>query len=272
MFMGMAKFGRRVAQAWLLIVALHGIPAAAALNESAWPLLKESIFAGREVIVSESLRIEGPKGAENAAQVPVTLWVDRTGFPADDKVQRIYLLVDANPIPLAATYHVADLPGEQIHLSTRIRIETDSHIRAIAETSDGKLFMASTVIHAGGGCAGAVDADDAAVRAGAGQIKTQFVPPAKKKDLGAVAFTIKHPMYTGLQKDKNTGNLMPAYYVKQAAFSYNGSKIMQADFNVGTAENPYLRFNFTPQVSSILNVRAQDNEDRSFEQKVEIIR
>jgi sulfur-oxidizing protein SoxY len=75
-----------------------------------------------------------PVGAENAEQVPITLIVKNQ---AKDTIISIYIFIDANPIPLTVTYQSLQI-FNQLTLSTRVQLDSDSTIRAIAETRSGK--------------------------------------------------------------------------------------------------------------------------------------
>jgi sulfur-oxidizing protein SoxY len=188
---------------------------------------------------------------------------------AADAIQKVYLIVDANPIPLAAIYHFTPLNGKA-QVSTRIRMETDSYIHAVGETADGKLYMTALVIRAAGGCGGIVDGDDSAIRAAAGKIKLSVDEPVKFGEPNSATFLIKHPMFTGLQRDLVSGGYRPAFFMSKADFSYNGKPLMRIDFGVGTSEDPYIRFLYQPDGPGLMEVRAADNEGKEFTHQLEV--
>ena len=41
-----------------------------------------------------------------------------------------------------------------------------------------------------------------------------------------VKVLISHPMDTGLEKDKKTGNLIPAHFIQEVVCEHNGTKVM----------------------------------------------
>lgn len=237
-------------------------------SDQLWPLVKEAFFASRTIEEASFIKISGPRRAESGAQVPVTLSIDKPQSAAD-AIKNVYLLVDANPIQLVATYHLSELLGK-LQLSTRIRMETDSYVRAIGETADGKLYMSVIQIRAAGGCGGTVDNDDAAVRATAGKIKLNVESPVTFGQATPATFIIKHPMRTGLQRDLVSQGYVPAFYIQKAAFTYNGKPVMNVDIGVGTSEDPYMHFDFVPDAPGILEVKATDNEGQSFTQHVDV--
>jgi len=56
---------------------------------------------------------------------------------------------------------------------------------------------------------------------------------------------IKHPMETGLRKDKKTGKKIPAHYIKEVVCEHNGEKVCVANWGVAVSKNPYLSFRFS---------------------------
>lgn len=238
-------------------------------SDALWPVLKESFFAGKKIETVDFIKLEGPpKRAESGAQVPLTLTVDKP-LNAADAVTKVYLFVDANPIPLAATYHFTPLNGKA-QLSTRIRLETDSYIHAVGETADGKLVMSAIAIRASGGCGGPVDGDESAIRAASGKIKMSIEQPVKFGEPNPATVMVKHPMFTGLQRDLVSGGYRPAFYMKKLDVRYNGQPVMNVEFGVGTAEDPYLRFFYQPAGAGTMDVEATDNEGKVFTHQVEI--
>lgn len=253
---------------WILMSLIAWVFSAHAESDpSKWPVVKEAFFSGRSITPVDYITFTAPRRAESGAQVPIEISVDQSKAGAQP-IQHLYLLVDANPIPLAATYHLTDQVGN-FKLSTRIRMEMDSYIRAVGETADGKLVMGSVEVRAAGGCGGMIDADEKEIRASAGKIKLH-VESAQTDGSQVVTFIIKHPMRTGLQRDLVSQGFIPAFYINKAQFSFNQQPVLSVDVNVGTSEDPYIRFEFHPKQSGLLKVDAQDNEGKSFQQETEL--
>jgi sulfur-oxidizing protein SoxY len=250
------------------ILLVASLSAFAEPDPKLWPVVKEAFFANREMKEVDFIKIDAPRRAESGAQVPVTYIIDNAAAKGV-KIVKLYAFVDANPIPLTATYHLTDALGD-FNLSTRIRFETDAFVRLVGETADGKLYVASRPIRAAGGCGGTVDGDEAAIRASAGKIKFKVDDPVKIGSATAATFNIKHPMRTGLQRELVSQGFVPAFYINKAEFKYNGKPVMTVDVGVGTAEDPYFKFNFVPDAPGKLEVVATDNEGKSFTQEVEV--
>ena len=71
----------------------------------------------------------------------------------------------------------------------------------------------------------------------AGKIKIR----AKEKDgTATVKFLMKHPMETGLRKDRKTGKAIPAHFISDVTLSLNGTSVMTAYLGPAVSKDPYL--------------------------------
>lgn len=236
-------------------------------NPTLWPVMKEAFFEKRPMTEVTFMKIDAPRRAESGAQVPVTYSIDNAAA-GGVKITKLYAFVDANPIPLTATYHLTEALGD-FQLATRIRFETDAFVRLVGEDAKGNLYLASREIRAAGGCGGTVENDEAATRAAAGKIKMK-VDEVKIGAPTPATFNIKHVMRTGLQRDLVSQGFVPAFYINKTEFKYNGKPVMTVDVGVGTSEDPYFKFNFVPKEPGKLEVVATDNEGKSFTHAVDV--
>ena len=103
-----------------------------ASSDKIWDSIKGDVFGDRPILVDTGLvRIEAPKRAQDAALVPVDIFIDPT--KAKDGVKAVTMIIDVNPAPVAATFTLGKDAGVT-HLSTRVRVNDYSYLRAIAET------------------------------------------------------------------------------------------------------------------------------------------
>ena len=65
-----------------------------------------------------------------------------------------------------------------------------------------------------------------------------------KKDMANVKVLAKHPMETGLRKDKKTGKLIPAKFIQELVCKHGDKVVFHADFGRSVSKNPYLSFSF----------------------------
>lgn len=65
-----------------------------------------------------------------------------------------------------------------------------------------------------------------------------------KGDVVTVKALMKHPMETGLRKDKKTGKKIPAHFIQEVNCEHNGKNVMTALWGPAVSKNPYLSFKF----------------------------
>ncbi len=63
-----------------------------------------------------------------------------------------------------------------------------------------------------------------------------------KGDAVLIKALMTHPMETGLRKDKATGKVVPADYIKNVKCEMAGKVIMNCNWNATVSKNPYLSF------------------------------
>src|SRR6516225_6216921 len=165
--------------------------AAASPKQDRWASLVGEIFKGRPLADGTGLvGIEMPARAEDAAIVPVTM---RVTLPPGDsrRLQALTLVIDDNPVPVAATFTFGDNAGVSV-ISTRVRVNSYTDVHVVAELSDSKLYFAKTYVKASGGCSApaAKNADEAI--ANLGQMKfTVFGKPSSAQREAQIM--IRHP-------------------------------------------------------------------------------
>src|SRR3954454_5848340 len=142
-------------------------PAASPEAYDPWPGLVRDIFNDRPMNDgNDVIAIEMPYRAEDAAIVPVTLKTKLS--PGDSRhVVSITLVIDQNPAPMAAKFGLG--PNARVsEISTRVRVNNYSDVHAVAELSDGKLYVTETYVKAPGGCSApaAKNAEEANSRLG----------------------------------------------------------------------------------------------------------
>jgi sulfur-oxidizing protein SoxZ len=54
---------------------------------------------------------------------------------------------------------------------------------------------------------------------------------------------VQHPMDSGYVKDAQ-GTLIPAHFIQQLTFEYNGKTVFLADWGPAVSKDPYVKFTF----------------------------
>ena len=87
-------------------------------------------------------------------------------------------------------------------------------------------------------------------------------------DVVDVKVLIQHPMDTGLMKDK-TGKLIPAHFIDQVVATLNGKTVIDSQWGVGIAQNPFLGFRIKGgKPGDKVAVNAVDNLGNKFDGEV----
>ena len=143
----MSIFARLTVPVLVAVLCLAGPTAARAQSaaagseqpsEEAWNSIKGDIFKDRPILDGAGLvTLDAPRRAEDAAVVPIGM---RVNFAAGDKrtLQSLTLVIDENPAPVAGTFTIGPHSGVT-SISTRVRVNSYSYVRVIAELSDGQL-------------------------------------------------------------------------------------------------------------------------------------
>ncbi|MFK7966359.1 MAG: quinoprotein dehydrogenase-associated SoxYZ-like carrier [Burkholderiaceae bacterium] len=228
-----------------------------------WEKLRPQLFGERQIYLPPSqITIDVPKRAAFGGSVPVKVTLAHPQDP-DLYVKRLYLVIDNNPSPLAATIDVTPEIG-QADFETRVRVDTYSHVRAIAELSDGQLHMDVGYVKTSGGCS-APPNRERPEEIGKILLRTASGEAAPRPDRPvAVDFKIRHPNDTGFELNQQTVMFIPPNFIRNLNITYQGKNIWHAELDFSISENPYFRFNVLPGSGGILQADAQDTNGNAF--------
>jgi len=242
-------------------------PAATPEADDPWPGLVQDIFNNRAMNDGAGvIAIEMPYRAEDAAIVPVTL---RTTLPPGDgrRVVAITLVIDQNPAPMAARFELGQ-DSSVSKISTRVRINNYTDVHAVAELSDGKLYMTKAYVKASGGCSApaAKNAEEAKARLGQMRFR-QFAKPGEGPASGAreAQIMVGHPNNSGLQMDQLTHLYIPAFFVNELRIWQDDSLVLAMQGGISISEDPNIRFTYLLNGAKRFRVEAKDTEGHVFQ-------
>jgi len=242
-------------------------PTLAAEPNDAWPGLVQDIFNNRPMNDGSGvISVEMPVRAEDAAIVPVTL---RTRLSAGDsrQVVNITLVIDQNPAPMAAKFQLG--PDARVsEISTRVRVNNYTDVHAVAELSDGKLYMVKTYVKASGGCSApaAKVADETKSRLGQMRYR-QFAKDGDGPASGAreAQIMIGHPNNSGLQMDQVTQLYVPAFFVNELRLWQDDSLVLTMEGGISISEDPNIRFTYVSNGAKTFRAEAKDTDGHVFQ-------
>lgn len=239
-----------------------------AADPDLWPELKQELFGARDIAENDgAITLFAPDNAEDAALVPISI-----RFPSHTSrsIIAMTLLVERNPAPVAATFKFGDAfrNGHDIgerQLATRIRVDSFSRVRAIVETADGRLHMATRFVAGAGGCSATPSKDMEAALAGLGKINIKSTTePLHGEGWRETQVMIKHPNFTGMQMDPVSRGYVPARFVNDLEIKSAGTLLLRMEGGISISENPNLRFTYGANPADTIEVHASDTQGGSF--------
>ncbi|WP_245155594.1 quinoprotein dehydrogenase-associated SoxYZ-like carrier [Paracoccus ravus] len=224
-----------------------------------WDDLRASIIGTEDepAIDPSVILLDAPKRADNPALVPVRI----TQPPGAPAIRSLTLVVDGNPAPVAAefTFGEALMP---LDFEVRVRVDTYSDLRAIATLADGRKVMAGRYVKASGGCAAPAGKSMADVRATMGQMRFRL---GEDGDRQFGTLMIRHPNFSGLQRDQVTLLTIPAEFIQTLEVRQAGQELFTMTAGISISEDPVFRFAHQPGQGEV-TVHAADTEGRVWDQ------
>ncbi|HEU4457746.1 MAG TPA: quinoprotein dehydrogenase-associated SoxYZ-like carrier [Methylibium sp.] len=266
--------GRRKALALLgalgtLVPARHAMGAPGGLPSNTghadaspeWDKLRAKLYGDRKVdAASGRVQLIAPLRAAYGASVPVKI-VSKLAQTPELYVKRVVLLVDKNPSPIAATIELTPELG-QADFETRLRVDEYSHVRVVAELSDGTLHTDARYVKTSGGCSAPPNRDALHLIG-----KTVFKLPegAKPGATNLAEVTVIHPNDTGFELNNQTVMFIPPHFVRSIKVSYADKLLFDADLDFSLSENPTLRFHFVGRPGmQELRAEVEDSKEQRF--------
>src|ERR1700730_15838702 len=251
----------------MLALSVMGALAQSPASKDPWPELASNIFSGQALADGAGLlALEMPGRAEDAAIVPLTV---RTMLRSTDtrRVRSLTIVIDENPAPVAATFHIG--PGAVVPvISTRVRVNSYTNVHAVAELSDGKLYVVKTYVKASGGCSApaAKNADEAKARLGQMRYR-QFAKAGQGPVSGAreAQIMIGHPNNSGLQMDQVTQLYIPPFFVNELRLTQDDSLVLAMEGGISISEDPNIRFTYVSNGAKRFRAEAKDTDGHVFE-------
>jgi sulfur-oxidizing protein SoxY len=258
------NLSRRQTLASLALVCATGGRALAQTDQDpdVWPDLVHMFFNDEKIVEDQGLvAFEAPPRAEDAALVPVSF---SAKLPEGDtrRVAKLTLVIDQNPVPLAATFTLGEKAGDT-RISTRVRVNSYTNARVVAELSDGSLHMGTRFIKASGGCSAPMVKTMDEALATLGQMKFRILPATPETPNEALLM-VRHPNNSGLQMDQVTRLYTPARYIEKLAVYQGPDLVFSMAAGISISEDPNFRFTFKPNGAKMFRVEAEDTAGKKF--------
>jgi sulfur-oxidizing protein SoxZ len=92
----------------------------------------------------------------------------------------------------------------------------------------------------------------------------------KAGEIVKIDFMAMHPMETGMRKDKDSGQLIPAHYIDEVKFMFNDQLTTKMVIWESLSVNPLMSISFKVPGEGTLKVVAKDNKGQSVESTAKI--
>ena len=220
-------------------------------------MLKNQFFSGKNIEESETvISLETPYRAEDPAIVPIKV-LSKIPQTKDKYIKKIWLLVDKNPFPFVGEFEFFPESGKA-DLALRIRVNTYSNIRAIAETNDGKFSMSKKFVKASGGCSAPLGADLDEAMKRLGKVKFRLDEGINIGQPAQTQLMISHPNLSGMQMDQISRVVRKANFIDQIQVSFNNKPVLKAKIDIAISADPNFRFYFVPDKAGELKAEFSD--------------
>jgi sulfur-oxidizing protein SoxY len=260
----------------LLAVALAGTLASAIVGmavpamaqapkqDDPWPGLVSDVFHDKKMAADDHVvQLSAPARAEDAAVVPMIIHIGQAADGA--KIAKVTLVIDSNPAPVAAVYQIGPKAGVTM-IETRVRVDQYTNVHAVAETTDGRLFVSTAYVKAAGGCSAPAGKDEA--KANIGQMRLRLLPNPPAANGGAtlreVQLMIRHPNNSGMQMDQITHYYIPALYVNKVKITQGDDLVLAIDGGISISQDPNFRFIYVSNGAASMRVDATDSSGKEF--------
>ncbi|WP_428541079.1 quinoprotein dehydrogenase-associated SoxYZ-like carrier [Profundibacter sp.] len=265
-----------IATAALAVSPISGIAG------EAWDDISPLMFdEDREVTIAnaETVTLRTPYRATDDRRV---LMGASVALPDGQLIDKVYLVIDDNPMPVSAVFEMQRPTGD-FTFDMTMRLNGPSGIHLVVETTDGQLLVSEgfTKTSGLGACAAPPVNDPAIALKTLGQMKlalapanpvnaqTRLVSLANGTKAGpqpvkaTVAFS--HPSHSGLQMNQITLLYLPARFIETVKFATDDAPMFTMTGSISISEDPALSV-VLPAGSGTLSVDMVDTDGAAFHQ------
>ncbi len=237
----------------------------ALVDSDAWDAIRYDVIGDVELLDGAGLyALEAPFRAEDAATVPIR-FTQALGAP---DVRRLILVIDENPAPVVGDFAFG-AAMRPLDIETRVRVNAYSNVRAIVEAEDGKHYMTGRFVRASGGCSAPAAKDAVAALEAIGEMRARWYDEAPRQSgvRREAQVMLRHPNYSGLQRDQVTQLFVPAHFIDTLEVRAGDEVLFSMIGGISISEDPTFRFHYTDTGDGPLEIRATDTKGAVFERR-----
>lgn len=228
--------------------------------------LRKAYFNDKKIIEDTDnslIQIKAPYAAEDATIVPISI---RTHIPQTKNsfIKKMHIFIDKNPLPLVGVFEFSPKNGKA-DLAMRVRVDTFSYIRLVAELNTGELYMTKSFVRAKGACSSPPPKGAQESKLLLGKMKIKSIGDIVFGKPNLIQLKIRHPNITGMAPLKIGSRVIPPpHYIDELKIYYNDELVMQASTTFGVSMDPAYRFYIVPDKEGTLTVKGKDTKKNMF--------
>lgn len=230
-------------------------------SRARWSEVSALIFgSGARFEKSDRLvTLEAPSTVADASLVPVTIRM-APGSPRGE----FSLVIDQNPAPLAATVRFGPA-GDARRMKLRVRVDGFTNMHAVSAAESGTLLQNAVFVRGAGGCSAPMGMSAEEASRGMGEMRMKFSTNVAL-DAPQATLMIRHPNFSGMQKDPVTTSYTPARFIKAISVTRGDRSVFAMTSDVSLSTNPVIEFLFEPGSDEPFTVTAIDSADATWTQ------
>ncbi len=243
------------------------------LSDKAWEEnLRKQNFQDRHInegAEQNILELKAPYTAEDASVVPISIHTKITQT-SDRYIKKMHVFVDKNPMSLVGLFEFTPDSGKA-DIAMRIRVDTFSYVRVVAELNTGELYMSKSFVRAKGACSAPPPPGMEDSVKLLGKMKMKVVGDLTLGEPNLMQIKVRHPNITGMAPLKIGSRVIPpAYFMDTLEVNYNGKLIVKALLTFSVSMDPALRFYFVPEKEGVMTVKGTDTKKKEFSSTHEV--
>jgi sulfur-oxidizing protein SoxY len=232
-----------------------------------WDAIKEDLYGDRHLLDgSDLIAIDAPYRTFDDARTELAAQIIA---PRGTELAKVTLVLDENPMPVSAVFDLTNpLPAFYFDVTMRVNGPTPMHV--IAETTDGRAFVAETFVKTSGqgACSAPPGTNVEDALATLGNMQVDLAGRVSLADAGALALTnrlnrmdvdISHPSHSGMQMDQISLLFIPMRYVENVDIDLDGAGYVEMTGSISLSENPRVGLS-VPSRSQSVDVTMTDTD------------
>lgn len=246
---------------------------AAALAGPTWDGIRAEVFGERPIADATGgiIHLKAPYRPEDVRSVPIEAEIK---LPAGQQIRTVRFIVDENPSPVAAKFTLG-AGRDRVSLTTNIRLNQQSDVRVVVESTDGHLYMAGQLVKFAGGqasCSAPPMGDPAEIAANMGKMTFAGVgdKAVASNSVQKARYELNHPNHTGMVLDQITLLYVPLLMVDRIEARQGDEVVFEMEGSITLAQNPKIEFDYVTNGAEELVFQARDTSGATWEKSFPI--